>query len=180
MGLSQGHSLEHPFGAMPVSILQGRAEIGIFNAKLVKYSFRSKYQVNICPRNLNRFCTIYCIFLSFLICAGDIELNPGPRKNNTSYYFSFYHWNLNTIAAHKFSKLSLLEAYNVEHKFDMICLSETFLDSSIPSNDERLNMKGYNLIRADNPSDGKKGYVGIYYKEFLTVRPYSSMFVLFG
>ena len=38
----------------------------------------------------------------------------------------------------------------------MICLSETFLDSSIPSNDERLNMKGYNLIRADNPSDGKK------------------------
>ena len=102
-----------------------------------------------------------------LICAGDIELNPGPRKNNTSYNFSF--WNLNSIAAHNFSKLSLLEAYNVEHKLDMICLSETFLDCSIPGNDERLNMKGYKLIRADNPSDSKKGDVGIYYKEFLAV-----------
>ena len=37
--------------------------------------------------------------------------------------------------------------------------------------DERLNMKGYQLIRADNPSDSKKGGVGIYYKEFLAVRP---------
>ena len=53
----------------------------------------------------------------------------------------------------------------------MICLSETFLDCSIPSNDERLNMKGYKLIRADNPSDSKKDAVGIYYKEFLAVRP---------
>ena len=53
----------------------------------------------------------------------------------------------------------------------MICLSETFLDCSIPSNDERLNMKGYKLIRADNPSDSKKGGMGIYYKEVLAVRP---------
>ena len=53
----------------------------------------------------------------------------------------------------------------------MICLSETFLDFSIPSNDEMLTMKGYKLIRADNPSDSKKGGVGIYYKEFLAIRP---------
>ena len=65
----------------------------------------------------------------------------------------------------------LLEAYNVEHKLDIICLSEIFLGSSIPTNDERLNMKGYKPIRADNPSDSKKGGVGIHYKEFLAVRP---------
>ena len=58
----------------------------------------------------------------------------------------------------------------------MICPSETFLDSSIPTNDERLNMKGYKLIRADNPrlksqSDRKKFGVDIYFKEFLAVRP---------
>ena len=53
----------------------------------------------------------------------------------------------------------------------MICLLETFLDGSIPSNDDRLIMKGYKLIRAGNPSDSKKGGVGIYYKEFLAVRP---------
>ena len=111
------------------------------------------------------------MILLLLICAGDIELNPGPIKNNTSYNFSFHYWNLNSIAAHNFSKLSLLEAYNVQHKFDMICLSETFLDSSIPTNDERLNMKGYKLIRADNLSDSKKGGKGIYYKELLAIRP---------
>ena len=70
----------------------------------------------------------------------------GPRKNNASYNFSFCHWNLNSIAGHNFLKLSLLEAYNVQHKFDMICLSETFLDSSISTNDQKLNMKGYKLI----------------------------------
>ena len=53
----------------------------------------------------------------------------------------------------------------------MVCLSETFLDSFIPGNDERLNMKGYKLIRADNPTDSKKGGVGIYYKELLAVCP---------
>ena len=147
---------------MPVSILQWRAEIGIFNTKLVKYPFKSKYRANVCPRNLNKFYTICCMFLLLLICAGDIELNPGPRKSNTFYNFSFCHWNLNSIAAHNFSKLSLLEAYNVQHKFDMICLSETFLDSSTPTNDEKLNMKGYKLIRVDNPSDSEK---------FLAVRP---------
>ena len=147
---------------MLVSILQWRAEIGIFNTKLVKYPFKSKYRANVCPRNLNKFYTTCCMFLLLLICAGDIELNPGPRKSNTFYNFSFCHWNLNSIAAHNFSKLSLLEAYNVQHKFDMICLSETFLDSSIPTNDEKLNMKGYKLIRVDNPSDSEK---------FLAVRP---------
>ena len=122
MGLFSSHSLEHPFGAMPVNILQWRAEIGIFNAKLVKYLFRSKYRVNVCPRNLSKFYTIPCMYLLFLICVGDIELNPGPKKNNTSFTFSFCHWDLHNIAAHNFSKLSLLEAYSVEHKFGMTCL----------------------------------------------------------
>ena len=56
------------------------------------------------------FYTICCMILLLLICAGDIELNPGPRKNNTSYNFSFCHW----------KKLSLLGAYNVQHQFKLI------------------------------------------------------------
>ena len=95
---------------MPVSILQWHAETGIFNAKLGEYIFQSKYQVNVCLRNLNKFYNT-CRMLLLLICAGDIELNPDPRKNNSSYNFPFSHWNLNSIAAHYFSNLSLLEAY---------------------------------------------------------------------
>ena len=95
---------------MPVSILQWRGETGIFNAKLGEYIFKSKYQVNVCPRNLNKFYNT-CRMLLLLICVGDIKLNPDPRKNTSSYNFPFSHWNLNSIAAHYFSNLSLLEAY---------------------------------------------------------------------
>ena len=83
------YSLEHSFGAMPVSILMWRAEIGIINAKLVKYPFRSKYRVTVCPRNLNKFYTICCMFLLLLICASDTELNPGPPKNTKIIIFLF-------------------------------------------------------------------------------------------
>ena len=152
MVLFSNHSLEHPFGATPVSIFEWRAEIGIFNTKHIKCPFKSKYPDNVCPRNLNMFYTICRMFLLLLIRADDIEFNPGPRKNNISYNFSFCHWNLNSIAANNFSKQSFLEAYNAQHKFDMICLSETFLDSSIPTNDEKLNIKGYKLVRAHNPA----------------------------
>ena len=63
----------------------------------------------------------------FLLLSGDIEINPGPTNGNS---LSVCHWNLNGIAAHKFIKISLLEAYNTIHDFDIICLSETFLDST--------------------------------------------------
>ena len=100
------------------------------------------------------------MFLLHLICPSDIELNPGLRKNNTSYNFSFCHWNRNSIAAHSFLKLLLLKAYNIQNKFDMICFSETFLDFSIATNVEKLNMKGYKLIRTGNPNDSKKRLCG--------------------
>ena len=74
-----------------------------------------------------QFYTIFCMFLLLLISVGDIELNRSPRKNNTSYNFPFCHWNLSSMAAHNFSKLSLLEAYNVQHKFDMIYFILDFL-----------------------------------------------------
>ena len=83
-------------------------------------------------------------------------------KNKKPYdNLSLCHWNLNSIAAHDFSKLSLLEAYNTHHMYDIICLSETYLDSSVPYDDPRLNLSGYKLVRADNLSNNKRGGVGI-------------------
>ena len=126
--LSSSHSLQHPFGAMPVRIMQWRREIGIFNAKLVAYPFKSEYQANAGLPDLKKFYTICCMLLLHFICASDIERNP--RKNNTSFDLSLCDWNFDSIAAHNFSNPFLLEAYNVQHKFDMICLSQTFLDSN--------------------------------------------------
>ena len=60
------------------------------------------------------------------------------------------------------------------YKHDFICLSETYLDSSVP--DSLLKIDGYNLVRADHPSDTKRGGVCIYYKESLPVRVINSSY----
>ena len=62
--------------------------------------------------------------------SGDIEQNPGP-KSNLSQSFYIFHWNRNSIPADNFIKISLLKTYIATHKLDVICLSETYLDSSI-------------------------------------------------
>ena len=49
-------------------------------------------------------------------------------------------------------------------KFDVICISETYLDSYTSTVDENLEIVGYTLIRADHPSNTKRGGACIYYK----------------
>ena len=100
---------------------------------------------------------------------GDIEVNPGPKKN-CSTSFSFCHWNLNSLIAHNYAKLSSLQAYNSVYKHDVICLSETYLDNSVPSDESDLNFPGYKLVRADYPGNVKSGRVCIYFKESLSIR----------
>ena len=87
---------------------------------------------------------------------GNIELNPGFKKDKPCDKFSLCHWNLNSIATHDLSTLFLLEAYNTHLMFDIICLSEIYLDSSVPYNDPRLKLSGYKLVRADKLSNNKK------------------------
>ena len=97
-------------------------------------------------------------------------MNPGPKKDSSKRNFSIAHWNLNSIIAKNFVKLSQLEASNTLHSCDLICLSGTWVDSttSIDSND--LSLKGYNLHRVDDPDNVKKGGVSVYYKEILALQ----------
>ena len=107
-------------------------------------------------------------FLFFLILAcGDIESNPGPNNKGK---LSIMHWNVNSLAAHNFAKLSSLQAFNSTHKFDLICIGESFLDSSLSSNDPSLALSGYTLERSDHPQDTKRGGICIYYKETLPIQ----------
>ena len=41
-------------------------------------------------------------------------------------------------------KLSLLSAYNTPHKYNEICISETYLDKS--ADNDALSIDGYNII----------------------------------
>ena len=67
--------------------------------------------------------------------------------------------NLNSISAHNYIKVSLLRAYISTHKFDVICISEIYLDSDASDDDSNLKIAGYNLIRVDHPSNTKRGGV---------------------
>ena len=67
-------------------------------------------------------------------------------------------------------KLYSIAAYNSINKNDFICISETYLDSSVQSGDTDISINGYNLIHADHPSNTKRGGVCIYYRESLAVQ----------
>ena len=116
-----------------------------------------------------KFLFFSAILYMFLLLRSheDIELNPGPCKSNDNN-LSVCHWNLNSITAHNFSKLMQLKAYISTYKYDFICLSETYLDSSTPNN--LIDIEGYNLVHADHPHDTKRGGVCIYYKVSLPVK----------
>ena len=109
--------------------------------------------------------SFYMWHISILIyLSGDIETNPGP-VTNYSQGFKICHWNLNSIPTDNFVKIPHLEAYAITHYLDIICLSETFLDSSYPYDYPRLHLTGYSLLRADHPMNIKRGGVCTYYKE---------------
>ena len=61
-------------------------------------------------------------------------------------------------------------AYIPVYKFDIICLSETYLDSKTLPDDNNLDISGYKLVRSEHPSNSKLGEVWIYYKEVLPLR----------
>ena len=109
---------------------------------------------------------LYALVISL---SGDVEVNPGPRTK-VSNTFSVCHWNLYSISAHNYSKVSLLKAYFTVHKFDIVCLLETYLKSKTAPDNNNLEISGYKLISSDHPWSSKRGGVCIYYNNFLHLR----------
>ena len=165
---------------MGINVVQWRCSVGMFNCRRLK---STNDLVNNPRKNLFTLFEVLFVLLhysecffslltllylfTFLKCHGDIEINPGPRKLKTSS-LSVCHWNLNSLCAHNHEKLTQLKAYNSLYKYDFICLSETFLDSSIP--DDKIKIEGYELVRDDHPDHTKRGGVCIYYRESLPVQ----------
>ena len=69
------------------------------------------------------------VFLTLLMDV-DIESNTGRKTKTSKSIFSCCYWNANSLLTH--NKLSMLEAYNIAHKYDVICISESQLDSIVP------------------------------------------------
>ena len=96
------------------------------------------------------------------ILSSDIEVNPG-LKLDSSQNFVICHWNLNSIAAHHCLKINLLKAYLTIHTIDVVCLSETCLDSSFSVNDGKL-------VKCEHTTNSKCGGVFIYHKDSLPLK----------
>ena len=94
-----------------------------------------------------------------------LKKNPG-LKSYSAQYSATCHWSLSSIAAPNFIKIALLKAYLSFHKMDIVYLSETYLDSSIPVDDDNLQIPGHGSVGADHPSNTKRGGVLVYYKSF--------------
>lgn len=102
-----------------------------------------------------------------LLFAGDIETNPGPHTDNC---LKFFHWNLNSICARDNIKISLIEAYNSIHRFDVIAISESMLNSSISNEDIFIEGFSKEIYRNDHPSNTRKGGVCLYFREGLPIK----------
>ena len=56
------------------------------------------------------------------------------------------------------------------HHFDIICLSETYLNSVVPSDNENLDIPGYRLVRTYHPSNDERGGICVYFKYSLLIQ----------
>ena len=65
---------------------------------------------------------------------------------------------------------SLKEVFTNVNNIGIICLSKTFLDSTIPFNDGTLYVKWHSIIRADHSSNTKRVGVCLYYEKFLPLK----------
>ena len=122
-----------------------------FNCILTKNTTTYLRLLTKLPKMTKNYYIFILSFPNLLFCCGDIETNPGPKYSS----FTFCNWNLNGLTAHDSIKISLIQAYITQHNYDIICLSKTFQNSSIENNDDRISVDGYNLIRAEHPSDSK-------------------------
>ena len=130
---------------------------------------------------------LYYLFLTFILITQvnnlyydfshtetfQITLSTFPQNSRSYCVFVVFHseftfslWRLRRKPwTHDSTKISLPQAYMTQHSHDIICLTETFLNSSIQSDDDRITIGEYNLIKSDHPSDLKKSGSCIYYKE---------------
>ena len=94
------------------------------------------------------------------------------------------YWKLNSISTtHSFIKVSLSKAYISMCNFDIIFLSEAYINSSIICDDDNLEISGYDLIRVDHPSNSRQGGVSANYKNSQPLKPldirYLNEFIVF-
>lgn len=102
------------------------------------------------------------IYMCTSVCAC---VRTHLRELTTS--LTFFHSNLNGIATYISAKMAPIQSYATSYNSDIICLSESFFDSSVGTNNPQINIPCYNIFCCDPPSDTEIGGVCISYEEHL-------------
>lgn len=154
---------------MTVSIEQYRAAIGSFciflNGPVIK--FPGVFRI-LCPSvsfSLKIFsgCShISLLILTLLIISMDVHVNPGPTK------VGICHANVRSLVSDR-SKLDDLKYIADANTIDVITLSETWLNNSVP--DCVLTLPGFQPILRRDRQGGGGGGVAIYCRDSLAVTP---------
>ena len=63
------------------------------------------------------------------------------------------------LAAHNFFKVTFVKVVVKNRSFDVVCFSETFLDSIVPINDENIAINWHSLLRTDHPKNIKVEFI---------------------
>ena len=111
----------------------------------------------------------FSIAFAFLLLPMHVDTKISiETKTKETRFFICFHWNVNSILAH--IKLSLLEANNTIHQFDIFCASKTYLHCSVAIDETTLSLPGNSLVSSDHPSNLKEDDVCLYYKKSLSLR----------
>ena len=79
-----------------------------------------------------------------LLLSGDIEANLALKHSSN---IKFCYCNLSGLAAHDFIKVPLVEVFIKRNNLDIVCLLQTFLDSTIPNNDVIVQINKWRMFR---------------------------------
>ena len=97
--------------------------------------------------------------------SNDISKNPGPQFQ--SNFLNFVSWNLNSILIDNSHRVSLIEARNSLFNYDLISICETCLNDSVELPETLL--EGYTFVPVNNPANTRRGGVGLFHKNPLSV-----------
>ena len=113
-----------------------------------------------------RISLLLLIFISIILLlrSGDIEVNPGPLNE-----LNVCHINARSLCPNDRSKRidEIQSLLCIRDGYDIICISETWLNESIP--DDALDIPGFQLFRKDR-LNARGGGVTIFVGETLPVR----------
>ena len=90
------------------------------------------------------------------------------RQTLAPSLFRFMHWNCNSIPAHEFERIPILEAYAAQENLNLIAITESALKDSML--DEKIEINGYSILRNNLPINDRCGGIILYYKNDISVK----------